>query len=99
HHQLYPLFLHDALPISSAIGSRSKAGMISSAKVRRPATEAPGAANSTFSTPPASSRFSWAMISSGVPSKGASSRTNESSSSLMRSEEHTSELQSPDHIV
>ena len=47
--------------------------MISSAKVRSPAIEAPGAANSTFSTPPASSRFSRAMISSGVPSSGASS--------------------------
>ena len=55
----------EAQTCASPIGLPSKAGMISSAKVRRCAIEAPGAANSTFSTPPASSRFSWATISSG----------------------------------
>src|SRR5262249_19198018 len=40
---------------ASASGVSAKAGMICSAKVRKWATEAPGAANSTCSTPPASS--------------------------------------------
>src|SRR5262249_24417902 len=65
-----------AHPAASRRGLSPRAGMISSAKVRSPAPEAPGAANSTFSPPPASSRFSRAMISSGVPSSGASSSSN-----------------------
>src|SRR5690349_22722648 len=84
HAQVYPLSLHDALPISPA-GSSSAIASISSA------TPAPVSAEpkKTGCSSPARARSA----------RSSSAGPNDANEAVRRSEEHTSELQSRRDIV
>src|SRR5207244_12599814 len=89
---LYTLSLHDALPISNASLlslSRSPRSKKTTVLVSSPTTVVRTVLPSPTLTPLRTSRF---LAASSV-------RANRVTASLQRSEEHTSELQSPDHLV
>src|SRR5690242_21554961 len=80
-----PLSLHDALPISKAAGGSSPCSSASSAARSGPAS---ASARSVGAIPPARRT-----------SSGSFSRARSWASALLRSEEHTSELQSHVNLV
>src|SRR5207244_12474900 len=93
----YPLSLHDALPIcGTCCGSRAMAPIAASSRRR-------GASSPTTCSPfPEAPRVTLrrphadATIAALV---GRAPSTRSADGDLRRSEEHTSELQSPDHLV
>src|SRR5207244_12562907 len=82
--EIYPLSLHDALPISRLPASISSCGHWKTSGT-----------SSSPSAPRPRARF-CPMESSAASSSTADGR---SQRPTIRSEEHTSELQSPDHLV
>src|SRR5207244_8519018 len=88
----HPLSLHDALPIYATLPilwSRVERTRRTSWRGSMPA---PTTSCASRTTGPSSSRGSGARFDCGGPSSAWRPRT-------PRSEEHTSELQSPDHLV
>src|SRR5438552_12150664 len=83
HSQFYPLSLHDALPIW--VSRRSSSGSDSKRLMILFSFVGYLSSAERISAVPASSNLPQPLLISGL--------------SALRSEEHTSELQSPDHLV
>src|SRR5207244_8494688 len=86
----HPLSLHDALPISGSSASRST---VSTAPARAATARAcRPRSRRCATTPPTRAAISWIHCSPARTPERPRERS-------CRSEEHTSELQSPDHLV
>src|SRR5258708_28765650 len=91
--ELYPLPLHDALPLSA----RSATPSTPTPRPNTPPTTACPA--STAPSSPRSFHPRASALTAPASSTSATSRSSPTAKWTARSEEHTSELQSPDHLV
>src|SRR5205807_7965135 len=96
--EVYTLSLHDALPISSMTYSGSLLALIEVVPRTRSARLPPGSLLSTTSTPATLLSIScWGVTTR--PVLNSADETCVTAPVMLRSEEHTSELQSPCNLV